>query len=154
MRKNVYKKMCIYRIHRSNQLDHEKGRPAILLKYKSQISLVWTGTHKEDQSKEVALSLNINGKATYFYAKGIEKMENIYFKGDWIDFKTYKAYELSTADQKLLISKFVEFTNQEDPYQKIMLLELENEVLQKEVQLLTNENERLKELLQDEYEFE
>ena len=35
------KNMNIYIFHHSNELDDEKGRPAILLKYRTKISLVW-----------------------------------------------------------------------------------------------------------------
>ncbi|BDT03488.1 hypothetical protein [Spiroplasma ixodetis] len=56
-----YKNMNIYILHRSNELDHEKGRPAILLKYRTKVSLVWIGTHKIDKkTKEKPLVIIIN----------------------------------------------------------------------------------------------
>ncbi|WP_342276065.1 hypothetical protein [Spiroplasma endosymbiont of Nebria brevicollis] len=48
MSKLVFKRMYIYKLHRSELLDHKEGRPAILLKYKNQKSLIWAGTHKCD----------------------------------------------------------------------------------------------------------
>lgn len=140
--KRFYKNMGIYIVHRTYEKDHKKGRPAILLKYKSQTSLVWCGTHKkEENSDEIPLVIKINKIKTYFYSKGIEKVNNIDIKGVWTNYKTNSIYELSNSEQKELISTFVQYTNQNDPYQKIIALELENEMLKKEKQKYFKEQE-------------
>ncbi|WDA54962.1 MAG: hypothetical protein PPFGHCPK_01443 (plasmid) [Spiroplasma endosymbiont of Drosophila atripex] len=79
--------MGIYLLHRSNELDHEKGRPAILLKYRTKTSLIWWGTHKIDKkTKEKPLVIIVNNVKTYFYAKGIEKVASYSLKEPWVDF--------------------------------------------------------------------
>ncbi|WP_342276551.1 hypothetical protein [Spiroplasma endosymbiont of Nebria brevicollis] len=67
------KNMSVYKLHKTNELDHEYGRPTILLKYKTQTSLIWWGTHLLDEKTyEKPLILKINNKTGYFYSKGIE----------------------------------------------------------------------------------
>ncbi len=51
MSKIIYKSMHVYTLHRSNNLDHKKGRPSILLKFKNKNALVWYGTTQIDLKK-------------------------------------------------------------------------------------------------------
>jgi len=53
-----YKNMNVYALHRFNELDHENGRPAILLKYRTKVSLVWMGTHKIDKKNKRKTTYN------------------------------------------------------------------------------------------------
>ena len=134
MQKIIYKKMYVYTLHRSDELDHEKGRPAILLKYKSIKSLVWIGTRTRDlKTKETPLILNINNVKGYFYSSGIERIENKYLVSEWVNFKTYQAYKLNNIEQQQLISKFVTFTFEKDPYLENEKLETENKELKKQI---------------------
>lgn len=144
MKELFFKNMHVYNLHRSNQLDHENGRPAILLWFKYTKSLLWLGTsNKDNKSKEKPLIVFINNRKTYFYSTGIERVESKYLIGHWIDYSNKnksneaKAYKLSNSEQQQLISKFVTFTSQKDPYLKIQELE-------QEVQKLKTENELLK----------
>jgi len=70
-----YKPMRIYLLYRSDEIDHEKGRPAIFLKYFGHQSLIWSGTTQLDKNaKDNPLILNLNNHKTYFYDKGLEKV--------------------------------------------------------------------------------
>jgi len=123
--------MHVYTLHRSNELDHEYGHPAILLKYKFNKSLIWYGTTKLDlKTQEKPLTIFINNRKTYFYSSGIEKIKTKFLKIAWVDFKTYNAYKLSNNEQQQLISKFISFTLVKDPYLKIQELEKQIELLQ------------------------
>lgn len=141
MEKIFYKNMSIYVLHRSDELDHEQGRPALLIKYRTKISLIWAGTHKLDlKSKENPLIINLGKNKTYFYSSGIEKVETQYLKFAWVNFKTYNAYELSSKEQQQLISKFVSFTLENDPYLEIKNLKQEIKQLKNEIELLKQSN--------------
>lgn len=142
MIKIYLKNMNVYLLHRDNELDHKKGRPAILLNYKSESSLVWWGTTKwEKFDKEIPLIIKLNKINGYFYSKGLEKVRTKDLKNYWVNFENYVPYTLSHQMQKKLISKFASFTDQKDPYQKIVLLELEIETLKRENRLLKQEKE-------------
>lgn len=154
MEKIYFKKMYIYKLHRNNEFDHKQGRPAVLLKYKTETSLVWWGTHKLEQLNEKPVMIKFNNVPTYFYSKGIEKIETKDLKGYWVNFNDYEPYFLSVNHQKQLVSKFASFTNQKDPYEKIALLELENQVLKEENEQLKREKEKFQEQLESEYELE
>lgn len=139
MKKIVFKKMHVYKIHRSNELDHENGRPAIILKFNPSLSLVWCGTTQLNlDTSETPLILKINKTQGYFYAKGIEKVKSTDLKSAWVDFKTHKAYKLSSAEQQNLISKFISFTEQLNPY-------FENIQLKANLQKLLDWNKELQE---------
>ncbi|MBP1525833.1 MAG: hypothetical protein H9Q65_04645 [Spiroplasma ixodetis] len=145
MEKIFYKNMGLYKLHRSNELDHEHGRPAILLKYKFKKSLVWCGTSKKDLiTKEKPLIINLSKTKTYFYSTGIERVNTIDLKDKWVNYSTNNVYELSSFEQQELISKFVSFTLEQNPYVKIKNLEINNKKLEIKVQEQDNEIKQLK----------
>lgn len=155
MAKIIFKKMNVYRLHRSNEIDHQNGRPAILLKYKQAKCLVWTSTSKVDQfTQEKPVLIKINDKNNYFYSTGIEKVETTDLKGYWTNFQTYDVYLLSSNDEKQLITKFISLTNEKDPYEKIALLELENKLLKKENEQLRQNQQELESQLESENELQ
>ncbi|WP_425377362.1 hypothetical protein [Spiroplasma endosymbiont of Aleiodes alternator] len=111
MKELFFKNMHVYNLHRSNELDHENGRSAILLWFKYTKSLLWLGTsNKDNKSKEKPLKIFINNRKTYFYSTGIERVESKYLIGHWIDYSNKnksneaKAYKLSVSEQQELIS--------------------------------------------------
>jgi len=135
----IYKNMHVYVLHRSNNLDHKMGRPAILLKFKNKYSLVWYGTTKIDiNAQENPLLLKINNVNGYFYSSGIEKIKTIFLQSKWVDYSTNNAYKLSINEQRELISKFVSFTLEHDPYLEIKNLKQEIQQLKNEIELLKN----------------
>lgn len=135
----IYKSMHVYVLHRSNNLDHKMGRPAILLKFKNKYSLVWYGTTKIDiNAQENPLLLKINNVTGYFYSSGIEKIKATFLQSKWVDYSTNNAYKLSVNEQRKLISKFVSFTLEQDPYLEIHNLKQEIQQLKNEIDLLKN----------------
>ena len=102
-----YKPMRIYKLYRSIALDHEKGRPAIFLKYFGNQSLVWTGTSKLDiNAKDKPLIINLNQKITYFYDKGLQKVLTKTIKSRWKNKETNKIFVLSEKAKEILVTKF------------------------------------------------
>lgn len=141
--KNFYKKMHIYKLLRTEKQD-KNGRPAIFLSYFGKQSLIWYGTSNyKINSKDKPIILNLDLSRTYFYNSGLEKINTSELIGRWKDNSTQKIKMLSLNEQRALISKFSNMTNDLDPYQKITLLELENEVLKKENEVLVEENQHL-----------
>ena len=155
MKKIDYKSMRIYKLFRSTELDHEFGRPVIFLDFLGNESLVWTGTSKQSQIKEIPFIMVINGKNTYFYNKGLIKVNTKDLINKYKDAKTKKIITLSDEQQKSFISKLAKFTFQSDPYLEIARLKFENNQLKIENELLKNEiknNEDEKLNKQDIYE--
>ncbi|MDQ7983011.1 MAG: hypothetical protein REH79_02170 [Spiroplasma sp.] len=145
MPKIIYKNMKVYRLHRNDESDHEKGRPAILLKYNLDQSLVWMGTTKEDESLiEDPLILKLGKKNSYFYLNAITKVNTTDLKERWTNYETNTIFHLDDEQQKQLINKFADLTQEKNPYQKITLSELKNDALQKEKKYLTKKNDSLR----------
>ncbi|WP_342254545.1 hypothetical protein [Spiroplasma endosymbiont of Zeiraphera isertana] len=61
----IYKSMHVYVLHRSDELDHKYGRPAILLRFKIKYSLIWCGTTKLDL-KTQEKPFNFHKKSWYY----------------------------------------------------------------------------------------
>lgn len=117
-------KMNIYKLLRTEEKD-KLGRPAILLKYIGKESLVWMGTTKfKTQELEVPLEITFNKNRSYFYNSGILKVKTKDLSNDWIkDNEIKKPYTLTSIQERKIISKISQFTNQVDPYQYIQQLE-------------------------------
>lgn len=149
----IFKKMNLYRLKRSDEMD-KSGRPSILLDYFGNQSLVWIGTSVMSKTtKDKPFILKLGNKHTYFYSRGIQKVESQYLKSKWNDTNSHKVKVLSLEEQKQLISKFSRMTYQLDPYEKITLLELKNEVLENQNEVLKYEKENLLNMLhQQEFE--
>lgn len=106
-----YKPMRIYKLYRSVALDHEKGRPAIFLKYFGNQSLVWTGTSKLDiHAKDEPLTIILNGKMRYFYDKGLQKVWTKTIKSRWKNKNTNKIFVLNETQRQILVTKFQKLT--------------------------------------------
>ncbi|WP_395473269.1 hypothetical protein [Spiroplasma endosymbiont of Nomada rufipes] len=87
---------------------------------------------------------------TYFYSTGIERVNTIDLKDKWVNYSTNNVYELSSFEQQELISKFVSFTLEQNPYVKIKNLEINNKELETKIQKLETEIQQLKKkLVQD-----
>ena len=140
----TFKNMKLYVLHRSKELDHTTGRPAIFLNYFGKESLVWTGTTQHNSLNEVPISLNLNGKETLFYSNGIQKVKTSALKGKWKSLSNGKTFNIPKNLQKQLISKFCEFTNLTDPYQQISNLSNEIQKLNTKVDELQKANQELK----------
>lgn len=150
---NIFYKMHVYKLLRNKEID-KNGRPVIFLSYLGKESLVWYGTTSILLNvKDKPIVLHLDNKETYFYIKGIEKVKTDCLIGKWRERYKQQGLVLSVDIQHQLISKLSELTNQEDPYVKIVLLELENQVLKKEKKVLECEKENLLSLLQQK-EFE
>lgn len=120
-----FKKMCLYKISRSIEEDHKLGRPGIFLDYFGEESLVWLGTSKKTNLKEEPVILIIDGKSTYFYNKGIQKINSKSIVNKWINFENKKIIELPVKTQMELVNKFCKLTKQTNPYELIKKLETE-----------------------------
>lgn len=145
--------MYMYRLKRSTKLD-KNGRPAIVLDFFGEESLIWWGTTVLSKTaKDKPIVIKLGNKSTYFYNKGLEKVKTNFLVTNWKNFKTHKRLVLSEVEERNFISKFVLMTNQIDPYEKIYLLELENQMLHTKINTLKQEKENFLILLQQQ-EFE
>lgn len=164
---NLYmKSMLIYNLHRSAELDHQKGRPAILLKSLGKESLVWYATTKVNtMTNEKPIELMINKTKTYLYSKGIIKVETTAFKSFWINNLEYKPLILPREHQKFLVQKFISFTNVKDPFKesKELRTQLEAtklnyqaviEASEKTIQELKEKIKRLEQQAEKEYQID
>ncbi|BDT03486.1 hypothetical protein [Spiroplasma ixodetis] len=79
--------------------------------------------------------VRINKIKGYYYSSGIERVRSKDLVGRWINFETNDSYFLTTNEQQKLISKFVSFTLEQDPYVKLKELELK---LQKKIKKISN----------------
>lgn len=103
-----FKPMRIYKLHRSNELDHENGRPAIFIKFFGFESLVWTGTTKVNkEAKDEPLIMNLNNHKTYFYDQNIQKVLTSNLIGKWRNNQTKKIYNL-TEQEKIFLCKKIQ----------------------------------------------
>ncbi|WP_368486641.1 hypothetical protein [Spiroplasma sp. DGKH1] len=151
MTKLFKKQGYIYSLHRSDNEDHDHGRPAILLKYLGKESLIWYGTTKLRNDSEPVFVKQLN-KPTYFYATGINKVNSDKLQNGW-NLSKNKNYRLSSQEYKELIGVFANINNMDNPYLEIQQLkqkfiELENKVnniivtqIEKINQLLLENNE-------------
>lgn len=135
-----YEKMYIYRLKRSKEID-KKGRPVIFLDYFGEQSLVWCGTTtKNNKARDEPLVMEFNNKITYFYKYNIEKIPTKDLGYKWINKSNNEFYKLSEKDEKILVTKFLSFTNQKNPYEKLIFLELKLQNLEKENELKQEKN--------------
>ncbi|MDQ7983044.1 MAG: hypothetical protein REH79_02335 [Spiroplasma sp.] len=139
MKKFDYKPMRAYKLFRSTELDHKKGRPVIFLDFLGDQSLVWAGTTIKSKNKEKPFSMLINNATTYFYNKNLIKVNTNALISKWKNQKTRKILVLNDDQQKLLISKFSTLTFQIDPYIEIKMLRLQNNLLEKELKQMKNQ---------------
>lgn len=116
-----YQKMYLYKIHRSDELDHIFGRPAIFLAYFGQESLVWCGTtlKASNINNELPFILFINDNVTYFYNKGLTKIKTKYLVGKWRNNTDQKIISLTENQQQELIAKFSQLTLINNPFLEI-----------------------------------
>lgn len=127
--KKSWKTMHVYSLKRDGNID-KNGRPAILLKYLGEECLIWNGTTNcSINTNEKALIIKFNNNETYFYSKGIEKVKTSFLFEGWKHLNTNKVLKLTKFQQERLIEKFSTFTQLENPYEKIKILQSNNEKL-------------------------
>ncbi len=133
-----HKKMHLYKLLRTKKID-KAGRPAIFFNEFKNKALIWAATTvKNENIKEIPLEIKINDKINYIYSYNLERIKTKDLIQNWTKNKyTDEIYTLNDEEQKQLISKFSEGTNQKDPYQ--IITELETKIKQLEI-----EQEKLK----------
>lgn len=132
MKKLNYNQMYIYILQRNKEFDKE-GRPAILIKYLGEESLVWSGTTaRAENTKERPWKVNLNGIETFFYTKGIKKVKTINLISHWKDKTNDSFYKIDLKQQEELIQKISSFTEVQNPYLTIKDLEVKV-LLQEEI---------------------
>lgn len=147
-----YQKLQIYRLKRISGLD-KKGRPAIYLSHFGEQSLVWTGTSvKSKKALDKPFIIIFNSYPTYFYLHNIEKVSTNRLVSKWTD-KNNTIYILSQNEQRMLAIKLVSLINERNPYQRVALLEIENQNLKNDIKLL-KQQQKIKKEYESEYELE
>lgn len=139
MPKIIFKNMSVYKI--------DKEKIAILLRYSSykSLSLVWIGKNqKEINNYEEPLILNFNDQNSYFYSSEIKQVNNKDLKDlndPLTNYKTKKEYQLTDIQQRELIDALDRFIDSRESYQKLFLLELKNDFLEREYNSLKEKYE-------------
>ncbi|WP_375317703.1 hypothetical protein [Spiroplasma endosymbiont of Virgichneumon dumeticola] len=97
--------------------------------------MIWNHSNRFKKNENPFI-LKINNVTGYFYSSGIEKVETIFLKSKWVDYSTNDVYQLNSKEQQGLISKFVSFTFEQNPYFKIKNLEKDIYQLEEQINIL------------------